>query len=425
MRSTLWLVALFAVAVAAALFAGNNQGTVTLYWPPFRVDVSLNLVVLGLALLFLVLHLALRALSALLNIPHEARRWRMLGKESAMHAAFVDALFNLTAGRFVRARRAAELAITMEESLEVHRAKTAHSQRVRTMAHMVAAESAHALQDRTRREQHFQSLLELAPSREGQEGREGALLRAARWALDDRDASKSLEWLDQMPSGVARRTVALRLRLRAARLGGRSQQALDAVRQLTKHRAFSEVAGAGMARGLALEMLRSAHDPSQLQRAWDSLDAAEQKVPDVALEAAERCLQLGGEASSSRQWLLPLWERLPSRSEGLAASQRIRMVRILERGFSEAAGVPDAVWLTRVEALQKANPADPLFQYLAGVLCTRLELWGKAQQLLRQSLTMLKDPEMQRDAWRALAELAEQRQDSAAAAQAYKQAAKA
>ena len=425
MRSTLWLVALFAIAVAAALFAGNNQGTVTLYWPPFRVDLSLNLVVLGLALLFLVLHLALRALSALLNIPKEARRWRMLGKERAMHAAFVDALFNLTAGRFVRARRAAELAITMEESLEVHRAKTAHSQRVRSMAHMVAAESAHALQDRTRREAHFQSMLELAPSREGQEGREGALLRAARWAVDDRDASKALEWLDQMPSGVARRTVALRLRLRAARLAGRSQQALDAVRQLTKHRAFSEVAGAGMARGLALEMLRSAHDPSQLQRAWDGLDAAEQKVPDVALEAAERCLQLGGEASSSRQWLLPLWERLPSRSEGLAASQRIRMVRILERGFSEAAGMPDAVWLTRVEALQQANPADPLFQYLAGVLCTRLELWGKAQQLLRQSLTMLKDPEMQRDAWRALAELAEQRQDSAAAAQAYKQAAKA
>jgi HemY protein len=425
MRSTLWLVALFAIAVAAALFAGNNQGTVTLYWPPFRVDMSLNLVAVGLSLLFLVLHLALRALSALFNIPNEARRWRMLGKERAMHAAFIDALFNLTAGRFVRARRASELAITMEESLDAQRGQTAHTQRVRSMAHMVAAESAHALQDRSRREQHFQRVMELPASREGHEGREGALLRAARWALDDRDAAKALDWLDQMPSGVARRTLALRLRLRAARLGGRSQQALDAVRQLTKHRAFSEVAGAGMARGLALEMLRAAHDPSQLQRAWDMLDPTEQAMPDVALEAAERCLVLGGEAALSRQWLLPLWERLPSRSEGLAAAQRVRMVRVLERGFSEAAGGLDAVWLTRVEALQLANPADPLFQYLAGVLCTRLELWGKAQQLLRQSLTMLKDSEMQRDAWRALAELAERRQDSGAAAQAYKQAAKA
>ena len=50
MRAALWLIALFAVAVAAALFAGNNQGTVTLYWPPNRIDLSLNLVLLLLAL---------------------------------------------------------------------------------------------------------------------------------------------------------------------------------------------------------------------------------------------------------------------------------------------------------------------------------------------------------------------------------------
>ena len=46
MRAALWLLALFGVAVAAALFAGNNQGTVTLYWPPYRIDLSLNMVVL-------------------------------------------------------------------------------------------------------------------------------------------------------------------------------------------------------------------------------------------------------------------------------------------------------------------------------------------------------------------------------------------
>ena len=44
MRATLWLVALFGVAVAVALFAGNNQSTVTVFWPPYRVDLSLNMV---------------------------------------------------------------------------------------------------------------------------------------------------------------------------------------------------------------------------------------------------------------------------------------------------------------------------------------------------------------------------------------------
>ena len=69
MRAALWLLALFGVAVAAALFAGNNQGTVTLYWPPYRVDLSLNLVVLLLVGGFTTLYAALRALAALLALP--------------------------------------------------------------------------------------------------------------------------------------------------------------------------------------------------------------------------------------------------------------------------------------------------------------------------------------------------------------------
>ena len=64
MRAALWLLALFGVAVAVALFAGNNQAVVSIFWPPHRVDVSFNLMVLLLAGLFLLLYLALRAMSA-------------------------------------------------------------------------------------------------------------------------------------------------------------------------------------------------------------------------------------------------------------------------------------------------------------------------------------------------------------------------
>ena len=64
MRAALWLLALFGVAVAIALFAGNNQGTVTLFWPPYRVDLSLNLVLMLSVGGFVFLHAVLRALSA-------------------------------------------------------------------------------------------------------------------------------------------------------------------------------------------------------------------------------------------------------------------------------------------------------------------------------------------------------------------------
>lgn len=378
-----------------------------------------------LALAFVTLHLALRALSGLLHIPVQAKRWRLLYKERAMHVALLDALSHLVAGRFVRARKAAELVVTLEESLRSSEEHTAHGVRLRTMSHLIAAESAHALQDRGRREQHFQSALEMTRPSHAQDSRDGVLMRAARWSFDDRDANAALDWLDQLPQGTARRTIALRLRLKAARLAGQSRAALDAVRLLTKHRAFSEVAGAGIARGLALEILRAAHDPVQLQRAWEGLDLAERHMPEVALEAAERCLSLGGDVALSRQWVLPLWATMDERLEGLSLPLRVRLVRLLERGFAQDSGAPDAAWLQRIESLQLANPGDPLLQYLAGMMCARLALWGKAQQMLRQSLGMLKDSALKRDAWLALAKMAEQRQDGSAAAQAYREAAKA
>ena len=102
MRAALWLLALFALAVGLALFAGNNQGTVTLFWPPWRVDVSLNLAVLVLLGTFFLLYAALRVMAALFGMPAQARRWRSQQKERAMHAGLLDACSHLLAGRFIR-----------------------------------------------------------------------------------------------------------------------------------------------------------------------------------------------------------------------------------------------------------------------------------------------------------------------------------
>jgi len=424
MRVALWLMALFAIAVASALFAGNNQASVTLFWPPHRVDVSLNLFLLLLAGSFITLHLAMRALSALMSIPQQARRWRLLQSERAMHTTLLEALAHLVSGRFIRARKAAEMVISLEEAVQRRGERLNYGARLRTLSHLVAAESAHALQDRRRRDEHFQLALRDATSREAQEAREGVQLRGARWALDDRDAPGAMQWLDQLPQGAARRTVALRMRFRAARQSGQSLVALETVRLLTKHRAFSESAGKSIARGLAIELIRAAHDGVQVQRAWDALETAEQRVPEVAFEAAERLLAHGGDVAVSRQWLLPVWDGMVQSHDALSLVQRVRMARVLERGFAVTGGELDTAWLTRIETAQMANPRDAVLQYLAGVVCMRLRLWGKAQQLLKQSLSMLHDSELRRDTWLALAQMAEQRQDAQAVAEAYREAAK-
>ena len=117
MRAALWLVGLFAVAAAAALFAGGNPGTLTLFWPPYRIDMSLNLFLFLLAGGMLVLHLALRAVSAMLSIPKQAQRWRLQQRERAIQSALLESLSHLFGGRFIRARKAAELVVSLEATV--------------------------------------------------------------------------------------------------------------------------------------------------------------------------------------------------------------------------------------------------------------------------------------------------------------------
>ena len=342
-----------------------------------------------------------------------------------MNMALLDALSHLVAGRFIRARKAAESVLEREAAVTRGGETLVYSARLRALSHLLAAESSQSLQDKGAREVHFQQALEQSSRREAQEVREGIQMRAARWAIEDRDAQGALQWLKELPQGAARRTIALRLRLKAARVARETLLALETARLLAKHRAFSELAAQGILRGLALELVMTAHDPEQLQAVWHQLDADERRTPDVAIEASSRMLKLGGAIEVTRAWLLPVWECMLSDPGALSHSQRVNLIRVLETGFALASGTPDGVWLARIEKAQQSNPGDAALQYLAGITCMRLQLWGKAQQLLKQALPRLKDAGLERSAWLALAELAEQRGDVASATQAWQKAAKA
>jgi HemY protein len=415
MRAALWLLALFGVAVAIALFAGNNQGTVTVFWPPYRVDISLNLVLLLLFAAFVFLHAALGALAALFDLPRQALRWRAQQKERAIFASMLDAISHLVAGRFIRARKSAEVVLGQEKSLAGSGERLPNAAQVRTLAHLLAAESAQALQDRAAREEHLKQALDEASARDSQETHEGALLRAARWSLDDREPQAAMAWLKELPQGAARRTVALRMKLKAARLAGETAEAMETARLLAKHRAFSPAAAESIVRGLAIDLLNNAHDTAQLQRVWAGLEPAERAMPELGTHAAQRLMALGGDAHLARDWLLPVWERQAT----LGASLKVKLVRALEDGLDSL----DGAWLARIEAAQRANPRDATLQYLAGMACMKRQLWGKAQQLLTQAAMGLQDLKLHRNAWRALARLAEERGDAEAAQLAYQRAA--
>ena len=419
MRAALWLVGLFAVAVALALFAGDNEGTVTVFWPPHRIDLSANLTLLLLGLAFALLYVALRAFGALLELPRQARRWRTQQRERATHALLIDATAQHTAGRYLRARKAAEAALAREQALAESGESPPHASGLRVLAHLTVAESAHALQDQATRELHLERALEAAAGA-APELREGVLLRAARWALNDRDPAGALARLEELPTGARRRAAALRIQLKAARQAGHLPEAMETARLLAKHRAFSPEAARSLVRGLAADLIQGAHDPVQLQQVWAGLDAAERAMPELALRAAQRMLALGGDHAVVRQWLRPVWEQMLAVPDAFDDAERVRLARVLEAGMAASA---DHEWLARVEAAHQANPRSAILQYMAGMACMHRGLWGRAQLLLTQAVRALPDDGLRRHAWQALAALAEQRGDEAAAAQAWKQAA--
>lgn len=427
MRSVFWLLGLAALAVALALLVGHNQAMVTLFWPPYRFDVSFNFVVFCVIAAFVLLYLSLRAIAVLRELPGQAQRWRALQLERGAVGAVLDALSHQLSGRFVRAQAAGLAALEQLNSLPS--AQWPQRTQLQLLAHLLVAESAQSLQNRATRDEHLQAALHPKLAKSAPDAYEGALLRAVRWAVEDHDPDAARSRWAELPQGAARRIQALRLKLRIARLGGATGEALETARLLAKHRAFSVEASKSIVRGLALDALRESHDLSQLKTVWARLDAGERDMPELALAAAQRAFVLAemdgahplepedGPATAAlvRHWLAPVWERF---NELDPVSQR-QLVLMLEPGLDGL----DAEWLARVENTQRAQPNNAYLQYLAGQACMQRQLWGKASQLLVQASHNLKEPLLLRRTWRALAALAEERGDLAAAQTAWKKAA--
>ena len=443
MKTVIWLLLLAAVAVVLALLVGDNQAIVSVFWPPWRIDLSLNLVLIGAVAGFVLLYFALRGIALLRALPRRAQRWRTQQQERAVYVNLLDAWVYQLSGRFVRAQTAAQHALHLLERLP--EGALAHPARWRVLARLLQAESAHSLGQAAQRD----AVIEAAVAEHHSDAapvREAALLRAAAWAIKARDTAQAQHWWQQLPQGAARRIQAVRLRLKLAQLERDSASAIDMVRLLNKHKAITPTAAASVLHSLVHEALRQTHDSEQLLRVWKGLDAKERHDPVLALEFLEQWVRVWPaataqppeaqsepppelQAQSAALLVRPGREALRLRDEALqglwAAYAQLernlqhRCVRVLQALLPAL----DARWLGQLEAAQQARPADPGLQYLTGQALLQRQLWGKATQLLQQASRSLPDPVLQRSAWCALARLAEQRGDADAAQQAWKQAA--
>lgn len=350
MRGALWLVFLFAVAVLLALFASGNAGHITIYFPPYRLDTSLNLfivVVLGVLTIGL---LAWRTFAAILDLPKQAALYRRKQREARAIVLLSEAVEDIFAGRFSKALKAAEAASVNEALSET--------------AALLAARAAHRLNRFDLRDQWLSKI-------QSSNKQQARLVAMADMQMDSNDPAGALATIEQLQKGGARQLFVQRIALKANQQLKRWEEVLRLSHSLSKREAIHPVLAQKTVQEAVSKLIQEkSSDHQALVAIWKNLPKADRKASRVALVMAKGLLAVGQqeiargliEESLEEQWdeaLIEIYpDCLPSGSTSLTFVQKI-------------------------EAWMMKYPSEPALSMALAKVCLAQKLWGKAKSSLQ------------------------------------------
>lgn len=352
MRALFWCVVLLAAAVALALLAQYNQGSVVVVFPPWRVDVSLNLFIAVLCGLFVLLYAALRVVSITLDFPGKVRQYRERRGRDASYNALRLALQAYLEGRFGRAEKFSQ-SVVQPGGYEA-------------LAALIAARSAHRLQAFDRRD------VWLNRAATDNSVRTARLITEAELHLEGNDTTAALEAIEQLHSSGARHVQALRLELLACQQAGLWKEVIRLSRQLGKRKALHPAVLTKARAQAYVELLQQRQgDAAGLQQMWSEIASADRVLPTVAAAAAKAFVNVGEQAQAIdivEQALNHEWE-----SDLAMLYGRMGTIEHISAQMHQA------------EAWLRNHPQDVALLVTLGQLCMRAELWGKAADYLQRS----------------------------------------
>lgn len=387
MRLLIWIVAIFAVAVGIAVLANANEGYVLIVSPPWRAQVSTNLAILTLMVAFFVFYALIRLLRNALRLPERVAHHRVRRRERKESLALHRALRALYEGRFSDALGYAKAADKVDgKSFEVA---------------LVAARAAHALKD----ERRSAEWLDKAARREG--GKAPRLLAEAGFALDDGNLEVARVALEELRMANHRSVAATRLEVELARADKRWDEVLRLVPQLQSQKVITVEEARRLMRAARLAAFRAkAGDEAALVASWREL--SKQELADRTLIAGVLPLLADvGQGSLARRTVERLldtqWDSTLARQYFACAGEGAEATEALRRAEK---------WLLE-------HPGDAGLLASLGRLCVAVQVWGKAQGYLEESLAR----EPRADVHVTLANLFERLERKDAAAQHYREAA--
>jgi HemY protein len=387
MRLLLWLVALMAAAIGIAVTARFNPGNVVLFYPPHRIDLSLNFFVVLEVLLFILLYALLRAFNATVSMPARVAAYRQRKRERDGNKGLRDALKALFEGRFGHAEKAAAKASDLPENAG--------------LAALIGARAAHRMREPARRDAWLAGVV---PDNSLKTAR---LMTVTELLVDDHQPEAALQAVAELNASGTRHIHALQWSMKANQQAKNWPEVLRLVRSLDKHKALHPALSARL-RELAYDALLSdnSHDAESIQRVWATVPSADRIKPYIAAHAAA-ALNARGLHDEARATV----------EEALRAEWDDRVVRAY-REAAAPAGTP--ALLTQIENCEqwlRQRPNDAELALTLGSLCLKQKLWGKAQRYLEQALSDATEPRMVRESHLKLAQMHEalgQHQEAAA-----------
>lgn len=369
------LLALFAAAIGLAVMARYNPGNVVFFYPPYRVDLSLNLFLLLSLLSFLLAYIAVRTIRVAQKMPGRVASYRQEKREREGNKSLRDALKAIYEGRFGHAEKAAVRAAALPENAG--------------LAALIAARAAHRMQQSERRDTWL-STIESDPSL-----RTARLMTSIELLVDEHKPEAALTAVQELNASGTRHIHALRWALKANQQAKNWPEVLRLVRSLDKNNALHPALSSRL-RELAYDALLSdqSNDAEALRREWNNVPAEDQKKPFVA-ERAAKAFNVRGLHAEGRVMI----------EKALAADWDERLIHAY-RDSAAAEGEPALLaQIERCEEWMKARPTDAELALTLGSLCLKQKLWGKAQQHLEQALSDTIEPKTVREAHLKLAQL--------------------
>lgn len=359
MKGALWLLVLFMIAVAVIIAATYNSGYVLIVAQPYRIELSLNLLVLLLLAIILMGYLGMRLIAFTSRLPAELNEFRARRRREKALAGTLDGVKAFLEGRYAKAEKSAATALKMEDSAAFSAINA-----------IVAARSAHGLRNYSRRDEFIAQAETSAPQEVALR-----LMTQVELLLDEHRPEEALKLLHVLPSSEVRRhTGALKLELDAQQRIGNWDAVLELLGQLEQRN--------GLEAGLVKQQRCRAHvenlrnrmlNPQALKEYWESLSLPEKKDSKVAA-AATRAFSATGDCTMVHHIV----------EQSLDSQWDSELVKL----YAECVSSDPLRQIERAEAWLEAHPNDAFLLLVLGKLCVNAELWGKAQNYLEASLSV-------------------------------------